>query len=86
MEALMLALRLPKEIEDRLAALAKKTGRTKSYYARAAILDFMEDIEDSQIAIERSKDDDGARVPLSEIIRELDAEEAAQKTLRSAAA
>jgi RHH-type transcriptional regulator, rel operon repressor / antitoxin RelB len=82
----MLALRLPKEIEDRLTALAKKTGRTKSYYARAAILDFMEDIEDSQIAIERLKDDDGHRIPLSEIIRELDAEEAAQKPRRSAAA
>jgi RHH-type transcriptional regulator, rel operon repressor / antitoxin RelB len=82
----VLALRLPKEIEDRLTALAKATGRTKSYYARAAILEFMEDIEDSQAAIESLKDDDGVRIPLSEIIRELDAEEAAQKRRQSAAA
>jgi predicted transcriptional regulator len=34
----MLALRLPAEIEQRLDALAKKTGRSKSYYAREAIL------------------------------------------------
>ena len=34
----MLALRLPAEIEQRLEALAKKTGRSKSYYAREAIL------------------------------------------------
>ena len=34
----MLALRLPPEIEKRLDALAKKTGRTKSFYAREAIL------------------------------------------------
>ena len=34
----MLALRLPLEIEQRLEALAKKTGRSKSYYAREAIL------------------------------------------------
>jgi len=34
----MLALRLPPDIEKRLDALAKKTGRTKSYYAREAIL------------------------------------------------
>jgi RHH-type transcriptional regulator, rel operon repressor / antitoxin RelB len=82
----MLALRLPKEIEDRLTMLAKSTGRTKSYYARAAILEFMEDIEDSQAAIERLKEDEGVRIPLSEIIRELDAEEAAQKRRHSAAA
>ena len=30
----MLALRLPPELEKRLDALAKKTGRTKSFYAR----------------------------------------------------
>jgi RHH-type rel operon transcriptional repressor/antitoxin RelB len=30
----MLALRLPRDIEQRLDALARKTGRTKSYYAR----------------------------------------------------
>jgi RHH-type rel operon transcriptional repressor/antitoxin RelB len=82
----MLALRLPKEIEDRLTALAKATGRTKSYYARAAILEFMEDLEDAQAAVESLKEDDGARIPLSEIIRELDAEEAAQERRQSAAA
>jgi RHH-type rel operon transcriptional repressor/antitoxin RelB len=42
----MLALRLPPQIEQRLDALAKKTGRTKSYYAREAILRQIEDIED----------------------------------------
>ena len=42
----MLALRLRAEIEQRLDALAKKTGRSKSYYAREAILRQLEDIED----------------------------------------
>ncbi len=42
----MLALRLPKDIEERLAALAKKTGRTKSTIAREALLEHMEDLED----------------------------------------
>lgn len=42
----MLALRLPKDIEDRLDALAKKTGRTKSFYAREAILEHLDDLED----------------------------------------
>jgi predicted transcriptional regulator len=30
----MLAIRLPEEIEQRLADLAAKTGRSKSFYAR----------------------------------------------------
>jgi len=42
----MLALRLPKDLERRLDKLAKKTGRTKSYYAKEAIARFLEDRED----------------------------------------
>lgn len=42
----MLALRLPDDIEARLDALAKKTGRTKSFYAREAIVEFIDDLED----------------------------------------
>ena len=42
----MLALRLPEDIEKRLTALARRTGRTKSFYARQAILRHIEDIED----------------------------------------
>jgi RHH-type rel operon transcriptional repressor/antitoxin RelB len=49
----MLALRLPPEIEKRLTALAKKTGRTKSFYAREAILRQIEDIEDYYLAKRR---------------------------------
>ena len=49
----MLALRLPPEIEKRLAALAKKTGRTKSFYAREAILRHIEDLEDYHLAQRR---------------------------------
>jgi predicted DNA-binding protein len=46
----MLALRLPPQIEKRLATLARKTGRTKSYYAREAIMRHIEDIEDFYLA------------------------------------
>lgn len=49
----MLALRLPLEIERRLEALAKKAGRSKSYYAREAILRHIEDIEDYYPARQR---------------------------------
>jgi RHH-type transcriptional regulator, rel operon repressor / antitoxin RelB len=50
---LMLALRLPPEIEKRLDVLAKKTGRTKSFYAREAILRHIEDLEDYHLARRR---------------------------------
>jgi RHH-type rel operon transcriptional repressor/antitoxin RelB len=46
----MLALRLPPEIEERLDALAKRTGRSKSYYARQAILEHLDDLEDVYLA------------------------------------
>jgi RHH-type rel operon transcriptional repressor/antitoxin RelB len=46
----MLVLRLPENIEKRLDALAKRTGRSKSYYAREAILEHLEDLEDIYIA------------------------------------
>jgi len=41
-----LAVRLQPEIEDRLDALAKQTGRTKTYYVREAILIYLNDKED----------------------------------------
>ncbi len=41
----MLAVRLPPEVEQRLAQLAEGTGRTKSFYAREAILLYLADLE-----------------------------------------
>lgn len=46
----MLAIRLPASIEKRLERLAKRTGRTKSFYAREAILQHLEDLEDIYLA------------------------------------
>ena len=49
----MLALRLPEDLEARLDALAKKTGRTKSFYAREAISEYIDDLEDLYLAQRR---------------------------------
>jgi RHH-type transcriptional regulator, rel operon repressor / antitoxin RelB len=43
----MLAIRLDPEIESRLERLAKRTGRTKTFDAREAILEQLEDHEDT---------------------------------------
>lgn len=66
----MLALRLPKDLEARLDAMAKKTGRTKSYYARLAIIEKLEDLEDIFLAEERLRNDTGERIPLEQVMAE----------------
>lgn len=52
----MLAIRLDEALEKRLAALAEKTGRTKTFYARAAIEAHLEEMEDYFLAEERMAD------------------------------
>ena len=46
----MLAIRLPEDIENRLSHLAQETGRTKTYYAREAILKHLSNLEDYYLA------------------------------------
>jgi len=66
----MLAIRLPREIEARLERLARKTGRSKSHYAREAIVEYLEDLEDFYLAEERIKRFRDARsIPLDDLIR-----------------
>jgi RHH-type transcriptional regulator, rel operon repressor / antitoxin RelB len=49
-ECAMLSVRLPEDIEQRLDALAKATGRSKTYYVRAALVEKLEDMEDLYMA------------------------------------
>ncbi len=49
----MLGIRLDKDTEERLNVLCQKTGRTKSYYAKKAIREFIEDREDYLLAVAR---------------------------------
>jgi len=68
----MLAIRLPEEIENRLEALSKATGRTKTYYAREAILEYLDDLEDLYLAQQRLADLRAGRssaIPLEEVMK-----------------
>jgi RHH-type rel operon transcriptional repressor/antitoxin RelB len=49
----MLAVRLPENLEQRLIVLAEKTGRSKSYYIRHAIQEFLDTEEDYLLAVNR---------------------------------
>jgi len=50
-----IAVRLPDETDSRLAALAARTGRTKTFYVREAIEAHLEDLEDYYLATEVSE-------------------------------
>ena len=68
----MLAIRLPPEIEARLERLAKRTGRTKTYYAREALLEYIDDMEDLYLAEKRYDDILKGRattVPLEDVMK-----------------
>ncbi len=74
----MLAIRLSPEIENRLTALAAATGRTKTFYAREAILEHLGDLEDLYLAEQRLADLRAGRVkaiPLEEVIETLGLED-----------
>lgn len=68
----MLAIRLPEAVEKRLDVLAKATGRTKTFYAREAILEHLDDLEDIYIAEQELADIHAGRVktiPLEEVMK-----------------
>ena len=67
----MLAIRLDKPTEDRLTRLARLTGRTKTFYAREAILEHLQDLEDMYLAETRSRANEPT-FSAEEIKRELD--------------
>ena len=69
----MIAVRLTEEIEARLDELAKKTGRTKTFYVREAILEHLEDLEDAYLAEKTLADIDTGKqktIPLEDLAAE----------------
>ena len=71
----MLSVRLPEELEQRLEALAKATGRSKTYYVREALIAKLEDMEDIYMAeavLERIASGDEKVISAEEFWREMD--------------
>ncbi len=70
----MLSVRLPEDIEKRLEALAKATGRSKTYYVREALIQKLEDMEDLYLAeavLERIASGKEKTYQLADLEREL---------------
>jgi RHH-type transcriptional regulator, rel operon repressor / antitoxin RelB len=70
----MLSVRLPEDIEKRLDALAKASGRSKTYYVREALIAKLEDMEDIYMAeavAERVLSGEEKSYPLADLERDL---------------
>jgi RHH-type rel operon transcriptional repressor/antitoxin RelB len=68
----MLAIRLPQSIEKRLEKLARRTGRTKTYYAREAILQHLDELEDMFLAedvLDRIRRGEERTIPLKDAMK-----------------
>jgi len=66
----MLAVRLNSTIEKRLARLARETGRSKSYYVKQAIENYLEEREEYLLALAILEKDE-PRKSLPEVRKEL---------------
>ena len=49
----MIAVHLPSEIEQRIADLAARTGRTENFYIEEAILEYLDELEEKYLALHR---------------------------------
>ena len=66
------SLRLPEDITRRLATLAKRTGRSKTYYMIEAIREHLDDLEDLYLAERRLTDirqGKAETIPLGEMMK-----------------
>lgn len=66
----MIAIRLPKELETRLEKVANETQRSKSYYIRKALEQFLEDREDYLLAVARLEENNPC-IPYEKVRKEL---------------
>jgi RHH-type rel operon transcriptional repressor/antitoxin RelB len=66
----MLSVRLSREQEVALEQLAEQTGRSKSYYVKQALDEFLEDRADYLVALAAIERDD-RRLTAAEVRREL---------------
>ncbi len=68
----MLALRLPPEIEERLAALAERTGTAARAFTPAPIVEHLDDLEDIYLAereLEAARSGPANTVSLDELMK-----------------
>lgn len=66
------SLRLPESLSKRLSRLAKRTGRTKTFYMVEAIREHLDDLEDLYLAEQRLialREGRSKTIPLEDMMR-----------------
>lgn len=76
---------LPAELEPVLIDLARETGQSQQSVALRALLDRLEDYEDAKTAEEAIRADDGVRITLDQLKRELADDDDSDAASKSAA-
>jgi len=82
----VLAISLPEKIEERLERLAKRTGRTKAYYIRQAVVEHLQDLEDVEVADKRLENLPRGKtrtVPISQLLKKHGVDAGYSRTLSS---
>jgi len=67
----MVSVRLDDELESKLNTIAKLTNRSKSFFIKEALREYLEDIEDILEAKERLSDPKREIISLDELKKEL---------------
>jgi RHH-type rel operon transcriptional repressor/antitoxin RelB len=68
------SLRLPENLSKRLTRLAKRTGRSKTFYMVEAIREHLDDLEDLYLAEQRLialREGRSRTYPLDQVVRDL---------------
>ncbi len=67
----MISIRLPEEMEARINNLAKSTQRSKTFFIKEALNNYLEDMEDYYEALKRDNDPEQNLISLEELKKAL---------------
>ncbi len=68
---IMLSVRLPQELEDKLNELSNKTHRSKTFYITKALEKHLADLEDTYVALDRIMVPDRKFLSSEEVLKAL---------------
>jgi RHH-type rel operon transcriptional repressor/antitoxin RelB len=63
----MISIRLPEEMETRINNLAKSTQRSKSFFVKEALSNYLDDMEDYYDVLKRTTDENRNLISLEEL-------------------
>ena len=69
---MMISVRLPKDMENRINNLAKSTQRPKSFFIKEALANYLEDMEDYYDVLQRKNSKSREIISLEELKSAID--------------